>query len=382
MIDDPVFTAEESAKIRSNFPMLAGYTFLNSASMAPLPAPSRDAMSALLAGQSERGYLGMEEWKKKAAETRALAAKITGAGEDEVAFIRNTSDGVSLVASGYPWREGDEVIINDLEFPSNVYPWLNLERLGVIVRVVKSENGRVTLDAIRAALTPRTRIVAISSVQFSTGQRTDLAALGQMAREEGFFLFVDAIQSLGLIPMDVKGLNIDFLACGGHKWLCAPEGIGIFFIDRKEMGLLRLTRVGWNTVADCHNFGKIDFTIRPGAERFEEGTPNLVGIYGLAESLRLVMSMGVEHNFSHVLALNEKLVDGLKSKGYKVLSPMGAEERSGILIFSAPDPERNGEILKKFAESKILVIERGDGIRVSPHFFNTFEDIEKLLGEL
>ena len=362
--------------------MLAKYTFLNSASMAPLPAISRDSMTELLAEQSDRAYLGMEKWKSTVNETRSLAARITGASTDEIAFIRNTSDGVSLVASGYPWKEGDEVIINDLEFPSNVYPWLNLQRLGVKVVTVKSRGGRVTVDSIAEAVTPRTRMVAISTVQFSTGYRADLAALGRLAREKGFLFFVDAIQSLGLLPMDVKKLNIDFLSCGGHKWLCAPEGIGIFFCDRARLDTLNLTRVGWNTVADSLNFGKIDFVVKPDAGRFEEGTVNLVGIYGLRESLKLVMSMGIERNEAHVLHLNEKLAEGLRSKGYSVLSPFDENERSGILIFSAADPADNKRIAKKLNDAGILIIERGAGIRVLPHFFNTADDIDRLLAEV
>lgn len=362
--------------------MLSGYTFLNSASMAPFPAPSRDAMTALVRDQSERAYLGMEEWIKAVAETRSLAAKITGASEGEIAFIRNTSDGVSLVASGYPWREGDEVIINDLEFPSNVYPWLNLERRGVKVITVKSSDGKVTPTAIAEYLTEKTRIVAISTVQFSTGYRAGIAALGQLAREKGFLLFVDAIQSLGALPMDVKGMGVDFLSCGGHKWLCAPEGIGIFFCDKSRLDTLELTRLGWNTVKDCLNFGNIDFTIKEDAGRFEEGTANLMGIYGMRESLKLLMSHGIERNEKHILALNELLADALKRKGYNLLSPLGEGERSGIIIFSAPDGGRNKELAKKLNDAGVLVIERGAGIRVSPHFFNTPDDIERLISEL
>ena len=376
------FTPSEIGEIRKEFPILGRYTFLNSASMAPLPRVSAEAVSALLREQSEMAYLGMEEWKKNIDKTRRLAADIIGAGEGEVAFVRNTSDGVSLVASGYPWKEGDEVIINDLEFPSNVYPWLNLERRGVRVRTVKNRDGRVTVDSIAEAVTSRTRMLAISTVQFSTGFRADLAALGQLAKDNGFLLFVDAIQSLGLLPMDVKGFGVDFLSCGGHKWLCAPEGIGIFFCDTDRLDSIEPTRLGWNTVVNSLDFGKIDFRLKPDAGRFEEGTVNLAGIYGLGESLRLIMSKGIERNMEHALALNEQLVDGLRSRGYKVLSPLGANERSGIIVFSSTSADENTKLRKRLDEAGVLVIERGGGIRVSPHFFNTEEDIQRLLAEL
>ncbi|MBI5814533.1 MAG: aminotransferase class V-fold PLP-dependent enzyme [Nitrospinae bacterium] len=352
---------------------------MSSAALAPMPTKTRDAVSAFASDVCDNAYLNMENWKNTVAKTRSAAASITGGGVEEIAFIKNTSDGVSIVAEGLKWREGDEVIIGDIEFPSNVYPWLNLKRKGVTVRVVKSRDGRVTPDMIAEAVTGKTRIVAISSVQYITGYRADLAALGQMARDKGFLLCVDAIQSLGALPMDVKSFGIDFLACGGHKWLCAPEGIGIFYCAKERMELLDVTRAGWHTVKDCYNFGHIDFTLQPTAERFEEGTPNMMGIHGLKESLATVTMMGVERNEEHILALNRLLGERLTAKGFNVLSPIGRGERSNILIFTAKDPRDNGALVKKLHAAKIMVMERGAGIRVAPHFFNTAEEIEKLM---
>ena len=376
------FTAAESNKIRSQFPIFEKYVFLNAASLSPIPESASKAMADVARETAMSAYLGYEKWKIRIAETRKLAAGLIGAGEDEVAFIRNTADGVSLVASGFPFAEGDEVVINDLEFPSNVYPWLNLRSKGVTVRIAKSLDGRITPDMISREVTPKTKIVAISTVQYATGYRADLAALGQMARDRGFLLFVDAIQSLGALPMDVKKYGVDFLSCGGHKWLCAPEGIGVFYCAKERLDLLRLTRVGWNTVNDPYNFGDIDFTPKPSAGRFEEGTPNLFGIYGLCESLKTVMSYGVERNEAHILSLNGQLADSLRSRGYAIVSPMNEGERSGILIFSAKDKSENGSIVKRLNSAGILVMERGGGVRVAPHFFNTAEDIQRLVAEL
>lgn len=374
-----MFKPDESENIRKSFPILPDYAFFNVASMAPLPLKSRDAMIEAVNDFCASAYLNMEIWDKTISETRSLAAKITGSSEKEIAFVRNTSDGVSLVASGYPFKEGDEVIINDLEFPSNVYPWLNLERKGVKVIVVKNEGGRVTVDQIAKAVTKKTRIVAISSVQFSTGFRCGIASLGQMARDRGFLLFVDAIQSLGVIPMEAKRWNIDFLSCGGFKWLCGPIGTGIFFCDENRLETLNLTKVGWNSVVNNLDFATIDFRPKPSAGRFEEGTTNVAGLFGLKESLKLLMGYGIDRISGHVLELNSFLADSIRSKGYKILSPWDEEERSGIMIFSARDPGQNKTIVKKLNDSKVLVIERGGGIRVSTHFYNTIEDMERLL---
>ena len=366
------YSKSELAEIRGLFPILKSYTFLNSASMAPLPIPARDAIASFTNELSETAYLGMERWMERINSTRATAAALVGADSDEIAFIRNTSDGVSLVASGLRLGKGDEVIINDLEFPSNVYPWLNLESKGVVVHIVKSEQGRVTPELIAAKISERTKVIAISTVQYKTGYRADLAAIGALAKDAGALFFVDAIQSLGLIPIDVKKYGIDFLSCGGHKWLCGPEGIGIFFIDKKNIEKLELMRVGWHTVENAIDFGNIDFTIKKNAERFEEGTANLAGIFGLKASLDTIMARGVERNFAHVLGLNKLLAKGLKSRGAIIDSPVEHEEElSGITIFTTGSKEKDATLAKKLDEERILVIDRGAGIRVSPHFFNS-----------
>lgn len=376
------FTPAESDSIRAQFPIFKKYVFLNAASLAPIPESARNVMGELAQEIAMTAYLGYEKWKTRVAETRKLAAALIGGGEDEVAFVRNTADGVSLVASGFPFAEGDEVVINDLEFPSNVYPWLNLRSKGVTVKIAKSVDGRITPDMIAREVTPKTKIVAISTAQYATGYRADLAALGQMAKDRGFLFFVDAIQSLGALPMDVRKYGVDFLSCGGHKWLCAPEGIGVFYCARERLDLLRLTRVGWNTVKDPYNFGNIDFTPKPTAGRFEEGTPNLLGVYGLYESLKTIMSFGIGRNEAQILSLTGQLADGLRSRGYAIISPMGEDERSGILIFTAKDKEENKQIVKRLNEAGVMVMERGGGIRVAPHFFNTTEDIRRLVAEL
>jgi selenocysteine lyase/cysteine desulfurase len=273
------------------------------------------------------------------------------------------------------------VVINDLEFPSNVYPWLNLQRRGVRVVTVKSVDGRVPVEAIEQALTAKTRMVAISTVQFTTGYRADLTAIGALCRANGVRFFVDAIQSLGAIPMDVKACGVDYLACGGHKWLCSLEGIGLFYCAKERLDDLDLITAGWHTVADALNFGKIDFTLKGNAQRFEEGTPNLAGIYGLNASLATVTAYGVDRNFAHILSLTDRLIDGLRDAGYDIVSPVERrEERSGIVIFAPKNRADTPAVATRLERTDVLVIPRGEGIRVSPHFYNTVEDVERMLG--
>ena len=370
----------ESAAIRGDFPALEDYTFLNAAGMTPLPAPARDAMNAMLHEMCESAYVHMDRWAGAMRHARTAAADLLGAGEDEIAFVRNTSEGVSRVASGLRFEPGDEVIINDIEFPSNVYPWLNLGRKGVVVKTVRNVEGRVTPDMIAAEVTPRTRVVAISSAQWLTGYRADLAALGQMAHERGFHLFVDAIQTAGAFPLDVRRLNISFAAFGCFKWMCGPVGTGIFYCARERLEDLDLTSVGWNTVKNSSDYATIDFTLRDTAERFEEGSPNGPGIAGLLESIRLVTSRGVERNGAQILELTDYLAEALLSRGCRILSPRAHEaEKSGILVFMPPPGRDVDQLLRRLADEKILVIKRMGGVRVSPHFFNTTEDIDRLI---
>ncbi|VAX16953.1 Cysteine desulfurase [hydrothermal vent metagenome] len=379
MLVSRLFEDDESVSIRESFPALTAMTFLNAAGMTPLATPGRDAMVALLNETSQSAYLKMDEWLERSKQAREASAGLIGASDREIAFVRNTSDGVSLVASGLGLKSGDEVILNDLEFPSNVYPWLNLQRLGVVVNTVKNEDGRVTIDSIAKAITPRTKIVAISSVQYLSGHRTDLDALGALTRDKNVLFFVDAIQSLGAIPLNVKRSGIDFLSCGGFKWLCGPMGSGIFFCDEKRLDDLELVRVGWNSVIDGEDFSNIDMTFKDDARRFEEGSPNLAGIYGLHESIKLVMSMGVERNEAHIIALTDRLIEGLESKNCQIFSPRGEGEKSGIVIFAPSDESKTDELSKRLADNKVIVIKRGKGIRVSPHFYNTASDIDRLL---
>jgi selenocysteine lyase/cysteine desulfurase len=287
------------------------------------------------------------------------------------------------VAEGLTFTEGDEIIIGDIEFPSNVYPWMNLARKGVKVKVVKNIDGRLDPAMYEKAITSRTKLIALSSVQYASGYRADLTQMADLCHSNGAFLFVDAIQSLGAIPMDVKKSGVDFMSCGGHKWLCALEGIGIFYCAEKNREKLSVTRAGWHTVDNALDFGDINFTIRDGGERFEDGTANQIGIYALNAALDMLLSAGIDNIYEHILSLGDKLRSGLTRLGFDLITPHeNKNELSGITIFSHKDPERTKDKSKTVLDNNILIIERNDTIRVSPHFFNTEGDIDRLINVL
>ncbi|HJM83573.1 MAG TPA: aminotransferase class V-fold PLP-dependent enzyme [Nitrospinota bacterium] len=364
---------------RDAFPALKNLIFLNSAGMSPLPDPCRLAMNGLIEDIGKRAYLNMDNWIKTIALARKNVSELIGAFPEEVAFIKNTSAGVSLVASGLNFSEGDEVVINDIEFPSNVYPWLYLKNKGVKIVLVKSEKGRIAPEAIKHAVTPRTKVVAISSVQYISGYRAELAKIGEICRANRSLFFVDAIQSLGVIPMDVKSCGIDFLSTGGFKWLCGPTGIGIFYCNKTRLDNLTLNNIGWNTVINSQDYSNILFEPKPDAMRFEEGSPNIIGIYGLNESIKLLKAVGIANIERHVLELTDYLVERLLSMNFIIFSPRKDGEKSGIVTFSTKEKEKLTILEKKLFAENILVVNRGNGIRVSVHGFNNMKDIDRLI---
>src|SRR5262249_43276910 len=246
----------------------------------------------------------------------------------DVAFVKNTSEGVGFVAEGLPWRPGDNMVTAAEEYPANVYPWMNLQGRGVEVRRVASRGPRVELDDLRAAIDGRTRLVSLSFVEFASGFRNDLDAVGVLCRERGILFFVDAIQGLGVLPLDVGRTPVDFLAADGHKWMLGPEGAGLFFARRDRVELLHPVGVGWNSVVGALGFSPLDFRLKPYAGRWESGTLNVGGILALGASLELLQAAGVEAVAARVLELTDHLCEGAARAGLRVYSSRRPAEGS------------------------------------------------------
>jgi len=244
--------------LREEFPITRNYNFQNHAAVAPVSRRSAQAACSYLEQASGSAYLE-GHFYRHADHVRAQIAQLINANPDEVTFCKNTSEGLSLVANGLSWNSGDNIVTTNVEFAANMYPWMALRPRGVQVRMVFEEDGRIPLERIFESIDSRTRLVTISSVQFASGFRTDLATLGEYCQSKGVFLCVDVIQSLGAFPIDAKAMNIDFLAADGHKWLCAPEGIGIFFVRKELQGHLRPTSIGWMSMKEPFNFNRYQF---------------------------------------------------------------------------------------------------------------------------
>ncbi|MBI4552479.1 MAG: aminotransferase class V-fold PLP-dependent enzyme [Candidatus Latescibacteria bacterium] len=368
-------------EIRQEFPVVERWLYLNHAAVSPISRRVRTTIEGFVQDHHENAAMHTREWEARHDAVRHLAARLVNAGPDEIAFVKNTSEGLSFAANGIEWKHGDNVVITNVEFPANVYPWLNLQRRGVEVRFVAERSGRVAVDDIRAAVDARTRAVSLSLVEYGNGFRNDIASIGALCREHGILFIVDGIQALGALQFDLKETPVDILTADAHKWLMGPEGIGMFYCSREVMDRITLYEVGWHTVAHAEDYATYDFTLAPDARRFECGTLNTVGIYGLGAALELILDVGIEVIEERLRVLTDGLIEGLRRKDYRILSPRGDDEWSGIVTF-ASDRYSVQDLHKTLRSQNIITARRGGGVRVSPHYYNTEDELRRVVEAL
>jgi selenocysteine lyase/cysteine desulfurase len=369
------------ASLDREFPVRRNLVYLNHAAVAPLPQRVADAMLAHVENTRERG---MADWRHSYARveaTREKAARIVGGAPSEIAFLPNTSWCVNLVALAFPWREGDNVVIDDMEFPSNSYPWRTLEARGVECRIVNSRQGRVTADDVAARIDARTRVVAVSWVAFHNGWVFPLEELGTLCRERGILLFVDAIQGLGALPMAASRIGVHVLAADGHKWLYGPEGGAIFFVSEEARDRVPAIMGGWWSLR--YEGGYLGGRAKPyeGARRYEPGTLAVDHVLGLAAAIDLLEEIGADVIHTRVLQLVRALRDGLAARGWTIATP--DPPASGILAAVPPDGAANVYgWAKALDERGVIVAPREGAIRFSPHAGNDLEEIRRALEEI
>jgi cysteine desulfurase / selenocysteine lyase len=358
---------------RREFPVTQKYNYLDHAGVSPLSLRVKAAIETFLSEATQGGGFHYPKWTQQIVTTRQSCARLINASPDEIAFVRSTSHGLSIVASGLDWKSGDNVLVYEREFPSNLYPWQNLQRRGVTIKVIPSRIGSIVTSDIERLMDARTRLLAISSVQYANGFRIDLKAIGNLCQNKKVLFCVDAIQSLGIIPMDIKEFNIDFLSADAHKWLLGPEGIGIFYCKRELAEQLNPSLIGWKSVKSEFDFDHPDFSLKSDASRFEEGSMNMLGIFALGATLDLLFEAGIERVEEHVLSLGDLIIQEAEPRGFAILSPKERKKRGGnITIAGAFDPVKARDALR---ERNIMVNNRGGGLRISPHFYNTEQEI-------
>jgi selenocysteine lyase/cysteine desulfurase len=366
------------ALARAAFALDPALTYLNHAAVGVLPIATRDALHAFIDGHARRGVLGVVPTELEMPRLRATIGEFIGASGAEIAMLRSTGDGATIVAQGLDLEPGDEIVTNRNEFGSNAYPWLALRKRGVHVRFVDAPQERMTPDVLARTLTSRTRLVAVSWVGFDDGYRHDLGALAEVAHRAGALFVVDAIQGLGAFPLDVRALDIDAVYAGGAKWLMALQGVSFLYVRARLLDRIATNLPSWRSVDDIWNFLDYDQPWAADATRYEAGTPNFIGTLALATSVTLLRSAGTAAIAAHILALTDRLFDGLRRKGADVDSSRRGDERSGIVRFRMPgvDPLELG---RRLASAGFVTTNRASGIRVSPHGYNTADEIDAFL---
>lgn len=372
-------TLADEATRRREFPVVEHQAYLAHAAVCPLARCVVSAMSDYLAkvgrgGQFEHLHANAE------AGARELAAAMIDVTPDEIAFVSSTSAGLSLVAAGLPWRAGDSVVITQGDFPSNVYPWLRLEKLGVRVETIRTGAGVLTLEQVKERVDERTRLVALSSVHYATGARTDVDAIGEFLQVRGIRVCVDAIQSLGATPLSAR--HVDFLVADAHKWLLGPQGMGVLFVRRERFEELDPVLLGWKSIHTSRDFVHQKLELAHTARRYEPGSLNAIGIVGLHAALQMLQHVGVPAIAARIASLRGPLVAGLQSKGYEVLGP-ATSPSAGIVSFRREGTD-SATLCRSLDQAGVITSLRHDlagrdCIRVAPHFYNTEAEIERLL---
>jgi selenocysteine lyase/cysteine desulfurase len=371
-------TAKE---MRALFPIAARYAYLDHAAIAPLATPVRSTMQVFLARMSEEPF-ELEHWQRLLGQVRSRVAQLLSVGPESIAFTKNTTTGLGLVAAGLDWEAGDNIVGIDREFPSNIYPWMGLKRKGVELRLYRPENGRIDVKGLVRLCDRRTRVLAISAVQFWSGFRIDLGALATALRGRDTLLVVDAIHAVGALHVDLSKTPIDFLATGAQKWLLGPIGIGVVYLGPRMLDRLNPVIIGPESVVRDREFFEYDLTFKPDAGRFEEAAPNYPGILGMGAAVNLLLRAGAAAVEEGVLRLADRLRDELPSRGYElVLKPTLPAERSGIVSFRHPRMVPT-ELHTRLREAGVIISLRGDFLRASAHYYNSDEDLDRLLEAL
>jgi cysteine desulfurase/selenocysteine lyase len=373
----PVLEEPLWSRYRDQFPVTQRLVYLNHAAVAPLPKRSATAMQSFAQDAMDFGSLHYDEWLDAYEAIRVLSARLIGAKRGEIAMVKNTSEGIATIAMGLDWRPGDRIIAFREEFPANFYPWKRLEAQRCYIEWLSIHDSLDVIDrACRGA-----KLLSVSFVQYLSGLRLDMNAIGKICRSHNCFFLVDAIQGLGAFPLDVEAAHIDALAADGHKWLLGPEGCGILYVRKERQDSIYPREFGWTNVAGYNDYASRDMTLRPDAGRYECGTLNTVGCFGLRASLELLLEIGVERIGPAVQALADQLAEGARRKDYNVLGKRTPGSGAGIVSIHKSGLDCR-KITRDLKELGIIAAPRQGWVRLSPHFYVSPEEIDRAVDAL
>lgn len=376
-VEKSLAEAELWERYAHHFPVRDRLIYLNHAAVAPLVRPAAEAIEWLAQDCLEFGSLHYDRWLAAYQGLRVAAARLVGSEPSEIALVKNTSEGIATVAMGLDWKPGDRMVGFREEFPANYFPWKRLEEKGVAVTWLSVEDPLERIDeACKGA-----KLLSISFVQFLSGYRAPLHAIGEICCRNRCIFMVDAIQGLGAFPVDVRACGIDALAADGHKWLLGPEGCGILYINQALQERVEPVEFGWTNVAKYADYSSRDMALRQDAGRYECGTLNTVGCFGLRASIEFLLEVGPGEIAPVVQNLGDRIALGVAARGYEVLGNRTPETGAGIVSFRKPGMEA-GEIVRKLRAVGIVTAPRNGWVRTSPHFYISPEDIDRMLAEL
>jgi len=364
------------------FPLREDLVHLNHAAVGPWPRRTAQVVREFAEQNQTQGSLNYPQWLQTESHLREQLRQLLNApSADDIALVKNTSEALSFVAWGLDWNNGDNIVSSDQEFPSNRIVWESLESQGVELRQADLASAETPEDALFAQVDTKTRLIAISSVQYATGLRVDLERIGNFCREHGILFCIDAIQSLGALPLDVQACHADFVAADGHKWMLGPEGLGVFYCRAAMRDKLKLSQFGWHMVEDAGNFDRSDWQPAASARRFECGSPNMLGVHALSASLSLLLEIGMDRISTLILDNSRYLIDKLTESGFSLVTPVDSARHAGIVSFRHTQHD-SAALFDCLSKNGVFCAMRGGNIRFSPHFYTRRSLLDRSLALL
>ena len=367
---------------RALFPICDEHIHFNHAGVAPMSVRVRAAVEHVTQVMSEEGF-NLDDYTESLGRLRSSLGQLVGVDPDQVSITRGTAHGISLLARGLDWNDGDNIVGARLEYPANLFPWMATRNRGVELRLVEPVEGRITPEAVLSLVDGRTRVVALSFVQFWNGYRIDLAEIGAECRKRGVILAVDGIQGLGVLSFDLESMNADFVAAGAGKWLTGPPGVGFTAWRPELLERIDPILVGTGSVEDRMNYFEPALNYAPTARKFEESALSWLDIAAFGAAVGLLLEVGIDAIEEHVLGLARRLAEGLVERGYNIVEPWPREpeEWSGIVSFNRPGVTEV-ELLRDLKAAGVITRTHRDFVRLSPHFYNTVEEVDRVLDVL
>jgi len=370
-------------EIRSQFVALQRYAYLNSAAVSPIPDSAIRAVNVQMDDVAHHGSSHYWDWVNTKNRARALVGEMINDAPETIAFTRNTSDGFASVAAALDWTPEDNIVSFHKEFPANYYAWRSVrDRYGTELRLCPERDGRIDLDEFIGLIDSRTKLVSISAIQFASGFRADLERIGKAARDVDALFAVDIIQALGNSEFDLPAQYVDIASGASHKWLCAPEGCGILYLSDRARERVTPSLVGWISVEEPWNFADLEQPYKPNALVWESGTGASCLFYGLEASLKLLTGTGIGRIEAYLEGLSDRLCEGLREKGYDIISSRLPGEKSQIVSVRPPEGQTADEVFKSLEAENVIVSSRSGVLRISPHFYNNDDDLERLFESL